>query len=163
MPNKKTGFINYRSAPPDPRLLALQAVWESLRRDGRLPVYGADTIAAFQRAGIEGAADHASLIEIREENRKRRYFVVFEGPAAVAAVGLDGSGTYLDAADDTPEFSTILTSDYDGVVATRRPRFYAEEHHLDGLRRNIQGIQLPFAADGASVDTILEFVYPMGA
>lgn len=158
MPSKKTGFINYRSAPPDPRLLALQAVWESLRPAGRLPAYGADTIAAFP-----GAADHASLIEIREENRKRRYFVVFEGRAAVAAVGMDGSGTYLDEAHDTPEFSTILESDYEGVAATRLPRLYAEEHHLDGLERYIQGIQLPFAADGTTVDTILEFVYPMDA
>ena len=156
MPSKKTGFINYRSTPPDPRLLALQAVWESLRQNGRLPVYGAETIAAFP-----GAQDHASLIEIRVENHRRRYFVVFEGPAVVAAVGLDGSGTYLDEAHDTPEFSTILVSDYDGVAATRQPRLYAEEHHLDGLERNIQGIQLPFAADGETVDTILEFVYPM--
>lgn len=163
MTSNRTGFINYRDIPPDPRLMHLRAAWESLCRDGRLPAYGGETLAALSGPALPNAADHASLIEIRHEGGRRRYFVVREGPGVVAAVGLDGSGSYVDDAHDTPEFSTILISDYDGIVASRRPRLYAEEHHLDGRRRDILGIQLPFAADGATVDTILEFVYPLTA
>lgn len=152
----RTGYINYRDLPPDSPLRKLRDIWLSLGKDGRLPAYDPNTLAAFA-----GQQDHASLVEIRQEGGKRRYFVVFEGPAVVAAVGLDGSGSYIDDAGETPEFTTILTSDYDGIVASRGPRLYAEEQHLDGRQRNIQGIQLPFAADGATVDHILEFVYPL--
>ena len=152
----RTGFINYRDLPADSPLRRLRDIWAALAPAGRLPAYGAGTLAAFA-----GAGDHASLVEIRVENGKRRYFVVFEGAAVVAAVGLDGSGTYVDEAGDTPEFTTILTSDYDGIVANREPRLYAEEQHLDGHRRDITGIQLPFAADGQHVDHILEFVFPL--
>lgn len=156
MPNAKTGYINYRDLPPDPRLQKLEQIWESQRRDGHLPRATAELLAAFP-----DAADHASLVEIRHEGGRRRYFVVKEGPAVIAAVGLDGTGTYVDDLGDTPEFTTILTSDYDGIVASKQPRLYAEEHHLDGRRRDIMGIQLPFAADGENVDFILEFVYPL--
>lgn len=45
--------------------------------------------------------------------------------------------------------------------AGRLPRLYAEEHHLDGRERNVQGIQLPFAVDGEAVDPIVEFAYPL--
>ena len=151
-----TGYINYRDMPTDPRLMQLGETWASLGKDGHLPAYTADTLAAFGNA-----RDHASLIEIRLEGKKRRYFVVAEGPAAIAAVGLDGTGTYIDDPSDTPEFTTILTSDYDGIVASKSPRFYAEEHYLDNRRRNITGVQLPFATDGETVDVILEFVYPL--
>lgn len=152
----KTGYINYRDLPADSPLRKLRDIWATLAPGGRLPAYGADTLAAFK-----GAGDHASLVEIRIENGKRRYFVVFEGAAVVAAVGLDGSGTYVDEVGDTPEFTTILISDYDGIVESREPRLYAEEQHLDGRRRDITGIQLPFAADGHTVDHILEFVFPL--
>ena len=50
---------------------------------------------------------------------------------------------------------------YDGIVKARQPRLYAEEHHLDGRARKITGIQMPFAADGAIVDWIVEFVFPI--
>ena len=79
----------------------------------------------------------------------------------VATVGVDGSGTYLDAPSESPEFNTMLISDYDAVVTSRKPRLYAEEHHLDGQVRRIVGLQLPFAADGETVDRIVEFVYPI--
>jgi hypothetical protein len=156
MHRHRTGYINYRDTQPDPRLLKLQEIWTSLGEDGRLPAFTADTLAAFP-----DDRDHASLVEIRHEGPKRRYFVVQEGPAVIAAVGLDGTGTYVDDVGDTPEFTTILTSDYDGIVASKSPRFYAEEQHLDGRRRDIMGIQLPFAADGENVDVIVEFVYPL--
>lgn len=152
----RTGYINYRDLPADSPLRRLRDIWAALAGDRPLPAYDAGTLAAFTDAG-----DHASLVEIRVENGRRRYFVVFEGPAVVAAVGLDGSGTYVDEAGDTPEFTTILTSDYDGIVESREPRLYAEEQHLDGRRRDITGIQLPFAADGVTVDHILEFVFPL--
>lgn len=156
MPTHRTGYINYRDLPPDPRLVQLLAAWEKICCDGRLPARPADLLATRPEA-----APHASLIEIRQEGGKTRYFVVSEGPAVVAAVGLDGTGTYVDEVGDTPELTTILTVDYDGIRASRKPRAYAEEHHLDGRQRNIKGLQLPFATDGATVDAILEFVYAL--
>jgi hypothetical protein len=151
-----TGYINYLDRKPDPRLLHLQDVWEQLREGDKLPAYSAACLARFPVA-----PDHASIIEVRHDGKRRRYFVAKDGPAVVAAVGIDCSGTYLDAPSDTPEYHTILISDYDGVVASRRPRLYAEEHHLDNRARLIAGIQLPFAADGDEIDVIVEFVYPL--
>ena len=151
-----TGYINYLNLTPDPRALRLKEIWEQIGDPGRLPAYTNSTLTEFP-----GAADHASLIEVRREDGQQRYFVLKDGPAVIAAVGIDSSGTYLDAKSDTPEFNTILLSDYDGVVKSRRPRIYAEEHHLDGRARKIAGIQLPFAADGETVDWIVEFVFPI--
>jgi len=161
--DKRTGFINYRNLPPDPRLAALAETWTRLARSasaGGLPVWNEAARRAFA-----AEADHMSLVEVRHEGTRRRYFVVQEGPAVVAAVGLDGSGTYVDDIGDTPEFTSILTSDYDGILASRQPRLYAEEHHLDGRERSIMGIQMPFAAEGAAATgdarVIVEFVYPL--
>ncbi|MBI2256156.1 MAG: hypothetical protein HYU58_16150 [Proteobacteria bacterium] len=151
-----TGFINYLNLPADPRVLRLKEIWEQIGDAGRLPAYNVSTLTEFPQA-----ADNASLIEVRRENGRTRYFVLKDGPAVVAAVGIDSSGTYLDAPSNTPEFNTILISDYDGVVKSRRPRLYAEEHHLDGCVRKITGIQLPFAADGETVDWIVEYVFPI--
>lgn len=151
-----TGFINYLDRQPDARLLHLQEVWEQLREGGKLPAYSVATLTEFPVA-----AEHASIIEVQNASKHRRYFVVKDGPAVVAAVGVDCSGTFLDAPSDTPEYQTILVSDYDGVVTSRRPRLYAEEHHLDNRVRRIAGIQLPFAKDGENVDFIVEFVYPL--
>ncbi|MBK8159815.1 MAG: hypothetical protein IPK59_13970 [Rhodospirillaceae bacterium] len=151
-----TGYINYLDRNPDPRLLHLQEIWEQLVKDGKLPAYSAAGLVKFPVA-----PDHASIIEVRHDGKRRRYFVVKDGAAVVEAVGIDCSGTYLDAPSDTPEYHTILISDYDGVVASRRPRLYAEEHHLDNRARLIAGIQLPFAADGEHIDVIVEFVYAL--
>jgi len=151
-----TGYINYLNFGPDPRALRLKEIWEQIGDAGRLPAYTNATLTEFPQA-----ADHASIIEVRQENGRTRYFVLKDGPAVIAAVGIDSSGTYLDAPSDTPEFNTILISDYDGVVKNRRPRIYAEEHHLDGRARKITGVQLPFAADGDTVDWIVEFVFPI--
>ncbi|WP_374654131.1 hypothetical protein [Dongia sp.] len=151
-----TGYINYLDRKPDPRLLRLQEIWQQLGDGGRLPAYSDATLSEFPQA-----IDHASLIEIRHEGGKRRYFVLKDGPAVVACVGIDSSGTYLDAPSATPEFNTMLISDYDGLVASHRPRLYAEEHHLDDRARKIAGIQLPFATDGQTVDWIVEFVFPI--
>ena len=151
-----TGYINYLDRKPDSRLLRLQEVWEQLGAGGKLPAYSAASLAKFPIA-----PEHASIIEVRNDGKRRRYFVASDGPAVVAAVGIDCSGTYLDAPSDTPEYHTILISDYDGVVASRRPRLYAEEHHLDNRARLIAGIQLPFAADGEHTDVIVEFVYAL--
>ena len=151
-----TGYINYLDRKPDPRLQHLQEIWEQLCDGDRLPAYSPATLAAFPVA-----SEQASIIEVRDGGKRRRYFVVKDGPAVVAAVGIDCSGTYLDAPSDTPEYHTILISDYDGVVASRRPRLYAEEHHLDNRARLIAGIQLPFAADGEHTDVIVEFVYAL--
>ncbi len=149
-----TGFINYLDLPPDPRLLQLKEIWERLGAGGKLPAYSPATLSQFP-----GWPEQASLIEVRREKGRARYFVEKDGAGVVAAVGIDSSGTYLDAQSDTPEFNTILISDYDGVVKTRLPRLYAEEHHLDGRARRIAGIQLPFAADGENVDWIVEFAF----
>lgn len=151
-----TGFINYLDLAPDPRLLHVKEIWEKLGAGGKLPAYTPTTLAAFP----EGP-DRASLIQVRREKGRVRYFVEKDGPGVVAAVGIDSSGTYLDAPSDTPEFNTILISDYDGVVKSRLPRLYAEEHHLDNRARKIAGIQLPFAADGDMVDWIVEYVIPI--
>nr|WP_298690697.1 hypothetical protein [uncultured Dongia sp.] len=151
-----TGYINYLDRKPDDRLLRLQEVWEQLCESGKLPAYTTSVLTEFPQA-----VDRASLIEVRREGRKRRYFVVKDGPGVVAAVGIDSSGTYLDAPSETPEFNTILISDYDGVADSKKPRLYAEEHHLDGRVRQIVGIQMPFATDGETVDWIVEFVFPI--
>jgi hypothetical protein len=151
-----TGYINYLNLAPDPRTLRLKDIWEQIGDGDRLPAYTNATLTEFPQA-----IDHASIIEVRREDGRQRYFVLKDGPAVIAAVGIDSSGTYLDAKSDTPEFNTILISDYDGVVKSRRPRIYAEEHHLDGRARQITGIQLPFAADGQTVDWIVEFVFPI--
>lgn len=149
-----TGYITYLDHAPDDRLLALRKIWQDLPRDGQLPAYDAATLAHFP-----GMADHASLIEVHREGARRRYFVREDRAQVVLAVGIDSSGTYLDAPSDTPEYQTILQSDYDGIVTSRQPRIYAEEHHLDNRMRRIVGIQLPFAGDGETVDLILEFVF----
>lgn len=151
-----TGYINYLDRKPDPQLLRLQEIWEQLRDDGRLPAYTMSVLTEFPLA-----VEHASIIQVERQNGKLRYFVVKDGPAVVAASGLDFSGTYLDDPTDSPELVTILTGDYDGVVKSRTPRLYAEEHHLDGRIRQTTGIQLPFGADGETVDHIVEFVYPL--
>ncbi len=151
-----TGYINYLDREPDPLLLRLRAVWEGLCRDGKLPAFSQ---AIFDRFG-EGK-DQASLIEVRREKGKQRYFVAKDEPGVVATVGIDSSGTYLDGPSTTPEFNMMLMSDYDGIVKSRRPRLYAEEHHLDDRVRSIIGIQLPFAADGETVDLIVEFTFPI--
>lgn len=150
-----TGYINYLDREPDPRLLRLRDIWDRLCDKGRLPVYTSATLAAFPEA-----VDHASLVEVQQDGKRRRYFVVRDGPAAAAIVGADFSGSYLDSTHEMPEFNTILISDYDGIVASRQPRLYAEEHHLDGCVRRIMGIQLPFASDGETIDWIVEFVFP---
>ena len=149
-----TGFINYLDLAPDPRLLQVKEIWERLGGGGKLPAYTPAILADFP----EGP-EQASLIEVRREKGRVRYFVQKDGSGVVVAVGIDSSGTYLDAQSDTPEFNTILISDYDGVVKSRLPRLYAEEHHLDGRARKIAGIQLPFATDGQLVDWIVEFVF----
>ena len=149
-----TGYINYLDRAPDPQLLRLKEIWEQLGDDGRLPAYSTSTLTEFPQA-----MDHASLIEIRRESGRQRYCVLKDGPAVVEAVGIDSSGTYLDGPSATPEYNTMLISDYDGVAASRKPRLYAEEHHLDERVRRIVGIQLPFAADGENVDWIVEFVF----
>lgn len=151
-----TGYIDYLNVAPDPRLQRLHEIWQQIGDAGKLPAYTVSTLTEFPQA-----IDHASLIEVRHEDGRRRYFVVKDGPAVIAAVGIDSSGTYLDGKSDTPEFNTILISDYDGVLKTRKPRIYAEEHHLDGRARKITGIQLPFAADGETIDWIVEFVFPI--
>lgn len=150
-----TGYINYLDQEPDPQLLRLREIWDQLCDKGRLPAYSNAALTEFP-----GAVEHASLIEVHQDGKRRRYFVVKDGPVVVATVGADFSGTYLDAASEMPEFNTILISDYDGIVASRQPRLYAEEHHLDGRVRRITGIQLPFASDGETVDWIVEFVFP---
>jgi|JI9StandDraft_2_1071091.scaffolds.fasta_scaffold30321_3 hypothetical protein len=149
-----TGYINYLDRTPDSRLLRLQEVWEQLGEGGKLPAYSPAMLAKFPIA-----PEHASIIEVRNDGKRRRYFVVSDGPAVVAAAGIDSSGTYLDGPSATPEYNTMLISDYDGVAASRKPRLYAEEHHLDQRVRRIVGIQLPFAADGENVDWIVEFVF----
>lgn len=154
-----TGYINYLDRAPDSRLLRLQEVWAQLGESGRLPAYTSASLAPFAAVLGSGTTDHASLIEVRREGMRQRYFVLKDGSAVVEAVGIDSSGTYLDGPSDTPEFNTILISDYDGVVSSRKPRIYAEEHHLDRRKRQIIGIQLPFAADGTTVDWIVEFVF----
>jgi hypothetical protein len=151
-----TGFINYIDRPPDERLLRLREIWEQLGDDGKLPAYGASILTEFPLV-----AEHASIIRLDRQNGKTRYFVIKDGPAVVAASGLDLSGTYLDDPSDAPELAMILAGDYDGIVKSRAPRLYAEEHHLDGRVRKTAGIQLPFAADGETVDHIVEFVYPL--
>ncbi len=151
-----TGYIDYLNLSPDSRLLRLKEIWEQIRDTGRLPPYTISTLTEFPVP-----ADNASLIEVRREQGRTRYFVLKDGPAVVAAVGIDSSGCYLDDKSDTPEFNTILISDYDGIVKARQPRLYAEEHHLDGRARKITGIQMPFAADGEIVDWIVEFVFPI--
>ncbi|WP_374310875.1 hypothetical protein [Dongia sp.] len=151
-----TGFINYLDLAPDPRLLHVKEIWERLGAGGKLPAYSPAILSQFPER-----PEQASLIEVRREKGRVRYFVLKDGPGVVAAVGIDSSGTYLDAQSDTPEFNTILISDYDGVVKSRLPRLYAEEHHLDGRARKIAGIQLPFAADGETVDWVVEYVIPI--
>jgi hypothetical protein len=151
-----TGFINYLDRAPDDRLLRLRDIWEALGDAGKLPAYSTAILTEFPLA-----AEHASIIEVQRQNSKIRYFMVKDGPAVIAASGLDFSGTYLDEPTESPELTTILTGDYDGVVKSRAPRLYAEEHHLDGRIRKTTGIQLPFAADGETVDHIVEFVYPL--
>lgn len=150
-----TGYINYLQLAPDARLEHLKEIWEQLRARNSLPPYTNATLSAFPES-----VENISFIEIRRENGRIRYFVAKDGPAVVAIVGIDSSGTYLDERSDTPEFNTILISDYDGVVKSRCPRIYAEEHHLDGCKRKIIGIQLPFGTDGENVDRIVEYVFP---
>lgn len=151
-----TGYINYLDRAPDEHLLRLRDIWAALCDEGKLPGYAVSVLTEFPLA-----AEHASIVQVRRENGKIRYFMLKDGPAAVAASGLDYSGLYLDEATDSPELSTILAGDYDGVVKSREPRLYAEEHHLDGRIRRTTGIQLPFAADGETVDHIVEFAYPL--
>lgn len=151
-----TGFINYINIRPDERLERFKEIWAQLGDMGTLPAYTTATLAEFPQA-----VDHASLIKVQREKGRTRYFVVKDGPAVVAAVGIDSSGTYLDEPSDTPEFNTTLISDYDGLVKNRQVRVYAEEHHLDGRIRKIKGIQLPFATDGQNVDWIVEYVFSL--
>lgn len=149
-----TGYINYLDRQTDPDLLRLQEIWQQLRENGKLPAFNTSTLTEFPQA-----MDHASLIEVRREGGRQRYFVLKDGPAVIEAVGIDSSGTYLDGPSDTPEYNTMLISDYDGVAKSRQPRIYAEEHYLDDRIRRIAGIQLPFATDGSNVDWIVEFVF----
>jgi hypothetical protein len=151
-----TGYIDYLNVTPDPRLLRLREIWEEMGPADKLPAYDTATLGKFPQG-----PEHASLIEVRREKGRTRYFVVKDGAAVVAAVGIDSSGTYLDGPSETPEFNTILISDYDGVVKSGQPRLYAEEHHLDGRARKIIGIQMPFASDGVAVDWIVEYVFPI--
>ncbi|MDY0872156.1 PAS domain-containing protein [Dongia rigui] len=150
-----TGFINYLDHK-DPRIRAISETWLRLKGEAPFPVFDAAALAAFAPF-----KDRLAVVEIREEpGRKRpRYFVAADGPQIAAELGFDLTGRYLDEVTEMPEFQTMLESDYDTVRTSRAPRAYAEEHHLDGMLRQISGIQLPFGADGQKVDHILEVTY----
>jgi hypothetical protein len=152
-----TGFINYLNLPLDPRLRDLLEAWERLRpAPDLLPAYDAAAEAAFAPA-----RDHLCSVAIRHEagRRRPRYFFVRDGQQTAAELGFDLTGRYLDEVSEMPEFQTMLESDYDIVRQSGKPRSYAEEHHLDNMLRRIVGIQFPFAADGRTVDHILEVTY----
>lgn len=152
-----TGYINYLNLPLDPRLRDLLEAWERLRP-------AADTLPAYDvpaQAAFAPASDHLCIVQIRHEPGRKgpRYFIIQDGPGTAAELGFDMTGRYLDEISELPEFQTMLESDYDIVRKSGRPRSYAEEHHLDNSLRQIVGIQVPFAADGKTVDHILEVTY----
>lgn len=152
-----TGFINYLDLPLDPRLATLLAAWEALRpAPDLLPAYDTAAETAFA-----SARPHLCTVAIRSEpaRRRPRYFVIQDGPETAKELGFDLTGRYLDEILELPEFQTMLESDYDTVRESRKPRAYAEEHHLDEMLRRIVGIQFPFASDGRNVDHILEVTY----
>lgn len=150
-----TGYINYIDRAPDERLLRIREIWQALAELGKLPAYTTSVLTEFPLA-----AEHASIVQVQRQNGKIRYFAIKDGPAVVAASGLDFGGTYIDDPANASELATILIGDYDGVVKSCEPRLYAEEHHLDGRVRRTTGLQLPFGADGVTVDHIVEFVFP---
>lgn len=132
-----------------PKLKQLLAYWQSRRPAAdRLPGR-----ADIDPVDIPSLLPHIFLIDVRREPRAYRYRLF--GTELVDAYGRDVTGKALDELF-SDIFRKAVTVVFNHVVDHRAPlRTFGSLAWRETERVPFEGIQMPLAADGATVDMIL--------
>lgn len=132
---------------PATRLLAL---WESKRRDGRLPAE-----ADFNPSELTAWLEWLMLLDVMTDPIDFRYRRA--GQMIVATTGIDMIGRKLSEMDVPPEVLRRFMAEHAAVVDTAKPRY--DLHRLINPKRGepvaYERLLLPLSEDGKQVTALL--------
>ena len=92
----------------------------------------------------------------------RRFRFRVDGSNLAALTGFELTGKFVDEVPD-PRYRGFLIGLYERVVADRAPVFLANAAEWKGCGIEEISVTLPLSSDGASVDGILDAVFPVRA
>lgn len=137
----------YIDEPRDPRIKALYAYWDGLRRGRAVP----------SRKDVDPMAIPALLpYIIMYDVGPNGYTIRLVGEAVVDFVGRNGTGGPAGSMLP-PQAAEVVVSVLDAVTTERAPKFRAGKAHWqpDKSYRDFEACFLPLSADGETVNIVL--------
>lgn len=129
-------------------LRRLLSLWQSKRRGERLP-----SRADFQPEEFFEFGGRIALIDVENDPRRYRYRLI--GTRITDALGRDSTGRYLDELYAADYFEHMAPY-FERIVTERVPRrTFGSMAHSHKPHVPVEGIDLPLASDGVTVDMIV--------
>ena len=143
-------------APRRPMLARLYAWWLAAHGDTGLPSW-----AAFDPMEHRYLLGKAVVVDVAETAPRFRFRLV--GTAITSAFGYDLTGRHVEDMPE-PEYRRAVLASYTRAAESRQPLLTVRDGTLDGRPRRYEGLVLPFAADGRTVDRLVSAMdlMPMG-
>lgn len=151
-PDYRMTVLSGTAVPLDPRLEAFFAYWRAKRGARAMP----------RRADIDPIAmdprllPYLFLTDVVDGGARFRFRLV--GTEAVASIGAELTGRYVDEVNESTLYRDYITALYRRVLERRQPVFsvslYARPDDAGLVRHTTQRLMCPLSSDGAVVDRV---------
>jgi hypothetical protein len=135
-----------------PILKRMVAFWDDKRAGRDWPLR-----ADFDPLEFWFAVGYVSLIDVRLEAGRRRYFFRLDGTRQVDLFGVDFTGKFLDQVYDAASLP-LAEASYGAAVEQGEPQYYVRQVEFHERPIQYEIVILPLSRTGAAVDMLMTVV-----
>ena len=135
-----------------PILKRMVAFWDAKRAGRDWPLR-----TDFDPLEFWFAVGYVSLIDVRLEAGRRRYFFRLDGTRQVDLFGVDFTGKFLDQVYDAASLP-LAEASYGGAVEQGEPQYYVRQVEFHERPIQYEIVILPLSRTGAAVDMLMTVV-----
>jgi hypothetical protein len=135
-----------------PILKRMVAIWDDKRAGRDWPLR-----TDFDPLEFWFAVGYVSLIDVRLEAGRRRYFFRLDGTRQVDLFGVDFTGKFLDQVYDAASLP-LAEASYGAAVEQGEPQYYVRQVEFHERPIQYEIVILPLSRTGAAVDMLMTVV-----